>query len=66
MCIGKDPDAGKDGNEKVKRVAEDERLDSITDSRDMNLRKLLETVRARGAWSAAVHGVAESQTRLSS
>ena len=41
-------------------------LDSITDSRDMNLRKLLETVRARGAWSAAVHGVAESQTRLSS
>ena len=66
MCIGKDPDAGKDGNEKEKRVAEDERLDSITDSRDMNLRKLLETVRARGAWSAAVHGVAESQTRLSS
>ena len=66
MCIGKDPDAGKDGNEKEKRVAEDERLDSITDSRDMNLRKLLETVWARGAWSAAVHGVAESQTRLSS
>ena len=24
ICIGKDPDAGKDGNEKEKRVAEDE------------------------------------------
>ena len=41
-------------------------LDSITDSRDMNLSKLLEIVWARGAWNAAVHGVTESQTRLSS
>ena len=31
-------------------------LDSITDSMDMNLSKLLETVKDRGAWSAAFHG----------
>ena len=40
-------------------------LDSITDSMDMNLSKLWETVKDRGAWSAAVHGVTKSQTRLS-
>ena len=28
---------------------------------DMNLSKLLEMVKDRGAWSAAVHGVGESQ-----
>ena len=37
-------------------------LDSITDSTDMNLSKLWEIVKDRGAWHAAIHGVAESQT----
>ena len=32
-------------------------LDSITSSVDMNLSKLLETVKDRGAWYAVVHGV---------
>ena len=40
-------------------------LDSITDSMNMNLRKLQEMVKDREAWHAAVHGVAKSQTQLS-
>ena len=40
-------------------------LDSITDSMDVNLSKLQETVKDRGAWRAAVHGVVKSQIRLS-
>ena len=35
-------------------------LDNITDSVDMNLRKLQETLRDRKAWYAIVHGVSKS------
>ena len=35
---------------------------SITDSMDMKLSKLWETLKATGAWHAVVHGVANSQT----
>ena len=40
-------------------------LDGITDSTDMNLRKLQEIVKDREAWHAAIHRVTKNQTSLS-
>ena len=39
-------------------------LDGITDSMDVNLSEFREMVMDREAWSAAIHGVTKSQTRL--
>ena len=56
---------GKIEGRDEKGLTEDEMVNSITDSVDMNLSKLLEIVKERGAWHAAVHEVAKSWAQLS-
>ena len=46
-------------------TTEDEMVDGITDSMDMSLNELQELVMDRESWSAAMHGVTKSRTRLS-
>ena len=56
LMLGKIEGRKRSGGERMRW------LDGVTDSMDMTLSKLRETVKDRGAWSAAVHEVTKSQT----
>ena len=49
----------------VEKGMSEDKIEGITDSMDMDLSKLWETVEDRGAWCAAVHELTKSQTLLS-
>jgi len=53
LMLGKTEGKRRRGQQRMKWLA------SITNSMDLNLNKLQETVEDRGAWHAAIYGVAE-------
>ena len=58
LILGKIEGGRRRGHQRVRW------LDGITNAMDMNMGKLWEMVRDRGAWHAAVHGVTKNQIQL--
>ena len=58
LMLGKIEGGRRRGQQRMRR------LDGIINSMDMNLSKLRETVKDRGTWCVAVHGIAKSRTWL--
>ena len=65
QVIGKDPDAEKIEGRKRRGQQKIKWLDGITNSMDMSLSELWVLVMDREPWSAVVHEVGKTQTRLS-
>ena len=65
QLFGKDPEAGKTEGKRRKGRQRMRWLDGITDSMDMSVSKLRESVKDRKAWHAAVHGITKNRTLLS-
>ena len=59
LMLGRSEDRRRRGRQRMRW------LDGIIDSTDMSLSKLWQMVKDSGAWHAVVHGLAESEERLS-
>ena len=62
QLIGKDSDTAKIEDKRRRGQQSTRWLDGFTDSMDMNLSKLQESVTGRDAWRVAAHGVSKSWT----